>query len=246
MLRKLLIGFLFLIPSTAVFPQLASDTTFLDEAIQNATQRYHRAIGSQAKIYNGSRYPESNASVEEHPFFLSDDWFIGDAFYDGELFSNVPLMYDIVTSNLVTEHLSSGHPIQLITAKLKRFSLAGHNFEKIENESVGGSLPKTDFYDIVYSGQSKVIALHQKIVRERIESGDVVTYFPEKTRHFLFKNGIFFHVKSKTSALKVLKEEKQPLKKFLKSNKIIFSLDREASLIGMAQFYDSLKNEPNP
>lgn len=241
MLRKLLIGLLFLIPSTAVFPQLASDTTFLDEAIQSATQRYHRAIGSQAKIYNGSRYPESNASVEEHPFFLSEDWFIGDAFYDGELFKNVPLMYDIVTSNLVTEHLSSGHPIQLITAKLKRFSLAGHNFEKIENESVGGSLPKTDFYDIVYGGETKVIALHQKIVRERIESGDVVTYFPEKTRYFLFKNGIFFHVNSKASALKVFKDEKQSLKKKLKANKIIFSLDREASLKGMAQSYDSLK-----
>ncbi|MEX2232298.1 MAG: hypothetical protein WD824_09065 [Cyclobacteriaceae bacterium] len=184
MLRKLLISFLFLISSTAVFPQLASHTTFLYEAIQNATQLYQRAIGSQAKIYNGSRYPESDASVEEHPFFLSDDWFMGDAFYDGELFKNVPLMYDIVTSNLVTEHLSSGHPIQLIGAKLKRFSFAGHYFEKIENESVGGSLPKTDFYDILYGGKTKLIALHQKIVRELIESLEVVTYFPEKTRYF--------------------------------------------------------------
>lgn len=246
MLRKLLISFLFAISSTAVFSQLASDTTFLYEAIQNAAQLYQRAIGSQAKIYNGSRYPASDDSVEEHPFFLSDDWLTGEAFYDGELFKNIPLMYDIVRSSLVTEHVSSGHPIQLIGAKLKRFSFAGHYFEKIENKSVGGSLPKTDFYEILYQGKTKVIALHQKIVRELIESRALVTYFPEKTRYFVFKNGIYFQVNSKASAIKILKDEKHALKRFLKANKIVFSLDRESSLKRMAQFYDSLKNEGKP
>lgn len=243
MIRKLFLSFLFLLSFTWVFPQSGKDTTFLSAAIQNSIQLYQQAIGGQAKLYNGSKYLAPEHTVDQHPYFFSVDWIMGDVFYDGEIFENVPLMYDILNGQLITEHYSSGHPIQLIVEKLSHFSIAGHNFEKIENESVGGSLPLTDFYDILYPGETKVIARRQKILREQIVSNVIEASFDEKGRYFIFKNGVFFQVKSKASVLKILEDKKQDLKKFLKKNPIRFSENRELVLKSLAQFYDTLKTK---
>lgn len=235
-------GLLLIFSATTACAQFAEDTTFVNSSIENAVKVYQQQLKSQSKLYNGSKYPLNYESIEgEHPFFSSEDWIMGDVLYDGELFTQVPLMYDIVSSNLITEHFPTGHAIQLVWGKLRHFSIAGHRFEKIENESVGSSLPRTDFYDILYRGPTKVIAQHVKIKRVRIEGLEVQTSFPAKTRYYIFKNGVFFHVQSKASVLKVLKNEKQALKKFLKTNRIFFGFDRESSLKRMAVYYDTLK-----
>ncbi len=238
---KLLICVLFLIQSLSAFPQSGQDTTFLDKAILNSINAYRQAIGAQAKINNGSKYLPPKEALDHHPYFLSEDWITGNVVYDEEHYDNIPLMFDILHSRLVTEHASSGHAIQLIVEKLDQFSIAGHSFEKIDNTSVNGSLPDTDFYDILYSGPTKVIAKRQKILREKIESNEIETLYEERFRYFLFKNGVFFQVKNKSTALKILEDQKQPLKKFLKDNHIIFSADRESALKRMAEFYDNAK-----
>lgn len=243
MKRKLFISFLFLISFTWSFSQKGEDTTFLSAAIQNSIGLYQKAIGGQAKLYNGSKYQAPEHAVDEHPYFFSDDWIMGDVFYDDEWFGNVPLMFDLHSGQLIAEHLSSGHPIRLVNEKLSHFSLAGHTFEKIVNESVGGSLPLTTFYDILYPGETKVIAWYQKFVRDLIESHDIVRTFEARTRYFIFKNGVFFPVKSKASVLKILSDKKKDLKKFLKANRIQFSDNRESAMKKLAGFYDTLRNQ---
>ena len=238
---KSLTSFLFLLPSLTAFPQPIQDTTFLVKAIQNSINAYRQSIGSQAKINNGSKYLPPKETDDHHPYFLSEDWLVGNVVYDEEQFDNVPLMFDILHSRLVTEHSSSGHAIQLIVDKLDQFTIAGHTFEKIDNASVNGSLPNTDFYDILYSGPTRIIAKRQKILREKIESNEIETLYEERFRYFLFKNGVFFQVKNKSTVLKILEDQKQPLKKFLKDNHIIFSADRESALRRMAEFYDNAK-----
>jgi hypothetical protein len=220
--------------------QPEKDTAFLQTAIQNTIQFYQKTIGAQAKLYNGSRYKQPINSEEQHPYFISDDWIMGDVFYDGEIFQNVPLMYDLYNDKLVTEHYSSGNALQLIDEKLHSFEIAGHHFEKIDNQSVGGSLPRSDYYDILYPGTTKVIARRQKFLREQIVSNEIETSYDEKVRYYIFKNGVYFLVNKKGSVLKLLGDKKQPLKKFLKSKQIYFSKDKELALQSMSRFYDSL------
>jgi hypothetical protein len=192
-------------------------------------------------LNNGSKYRASEHSLEQHPYFLSADWITGSVFYDGEGFKDVPLMYDLSIGRLIAEHYPSGNAILLVYEKLKSFSLAGHAFEKIENDSVGNSLPKTDFYDVLYAGESKVVAHRQKFLRKEIESNAINIEYDEKNRYFLFRNGVFFPVKSKKSALKLMGDKKTELRKFLKQNRIPFSTDRELLLKKLAEHYDSLR-----
>jgi len=239
--RKLYFAILFLSFFVSAFPQSREDSTFSSAAIQNTINIYKKAIGAQARLYNGSKYQPPQYSFEEHPFFLSEDWISGDVYYDGEYFQQVPLMYDLYNGHLITEHISSGHSIQLVREKLQSFILAEHHFEKIEQDGKTNSLPQSGFYDVLYGGETKVIVGRQKVKREKIESTTIEMFYDERNRYYILKNGVFFPVKSKSSALKVLGDKKPELKKFLKKQGVSFSRQRELVLKELAGFYDSIK-----
>lgn len=242
MIRVLLISLLFPI-SFSGFTQTGADTTFLQASIQNSLQFYERAVAGQVKLHNGSRYLAPAHTVDQHPYFFSYDWIMGDVFYDGELFTNVPLMYDILNSIVITEHHSNGQPVQLLAEKLDFFSIAGHHFEKIENKYSGSPVPSSGFFDILYPGKTKVIARRQKVLHEKIISQQIEISYDEKTRYFVLKNGHFFQVKSIGSVLKILGDKKQDLKKFLIKNRSSFSANRALAIKSLAQYYDKLNTE---
>ncbi len=225
----------------AAFPQAQTDTAFIALAKANTIQLHQEALGAQARLYNGSKYRDPVMTLEFHPFFISEDWITGSVFYDGEYFQDVSLLYDLLNGVLVTEHYPSGHPIRLVTEKIQYFSMAGHNFRHIENQSVQNSLPRTDFYDILYDGESRVVALRQKFRRDEVSTLEIVVTYDEKNRYFLQRNGVFFPVRSKASVLKLMGDKKQQLRKLLKEHHISFKDDRDLALKSVAKFYDELK-----
>lgn len=221
--------------------QAEGDTAFIATAQTNTRILYNKALAAQSRLYNGGRYVLPKQTFEQHPYFHSEDWITGSLLYDGEYFHDVPLMYDLVNGALITEHFPSGHPIRLVREKLEHFSVADHYFEKIINDSVSGSLPGTGFYDVLYNGESKVVASRSKFLREKIE-GTIVTFtYEEKNRYFVLRNGVFFPVRSKGSVLKLMDDRRQELRKHLKQQKIVFSDNRERALKSLAEHYDTLK-----
>ena len=241
MKHNIVIGLFLLVPSAISIAQPGHDVTFLGDAKQNAFNRHQQALGAQARLYNGSKYRAPQHTLEEHPYFVSEDWVMGDVYYDGEFFENVPLMYDIFQGVLVTEHYPSGHAIQLVYGKLQHFSIAGRDFEKIENETVGNSLPTSGFYEILYPGPTRVVARRQKQKHEEIDANEIERTYNERNRYFVFKNGVYFPVKSKRSVRKLMTDKRQEINQFLKQHKAPFSLDREKMLKMTAEYYDSLK-----
>ena len=134
---------LILLSSTVAFSQAQHDTAFFTAAKAYALAEYERALGTQKRLYNGSRYLAPDHELEEHPYFVSPDWLTGSVFYDGELFTDVPLMYDLYKQMLVVEHSGSGHSLRLLEEKVKHFTIDGHYFERINKDSVANSLPET-------------------------------------------------------------------------------------------------------
>lgn len=240
---KILMALFLLAPCAFSVAQPGQDVSFLAAAKRNAINHYHQALAAQARLYNGSKYRAPEHTLEEHPYFLSEDWIMGSVHYDGDLFENVPLMLDLSQGALVTEHYPSGHPIQLVYGKLQGFSIAGHNFEKIENENVGNSLPTSGFYEVLYAGPTRLVARRQKQEHEQIVSTEIQRSYEERNRYFLFKNGVFFKVKSKRSVRKLLTDKKQEVKRFFKQHKALFYPDREKMLKMTAEYYDSLKGK---
>jgi hypothetical protein len=217
-----------------------ADTGFLKDAISASIAKYNNVIRGQTSLYSGSQYRAPKQTDDlEHPFFESDDWVYGDVVYDKKKYEHVALMYDITSDWLITENYYSAQPIVLTSEKLSRFTLGHHVFVR----ETDPSLTTIGFYELLYGGPSKVLARQHKLIREVIESQRIEVKFDSKTKFYLFKNGVFFSVKSKSSLLKLFEDQKQSLRQFIKKNKLQFRPDPSGSIAQVAAQYDQLKNQ---
>ena len=217
------------------------DTAFVATSRNHVILQHEEVLKAQSRLNNGTRYVAPVNSFEEHPWFASEDWLTGSVYYDGELFDGVALMLDLSRDLLISEHYPSGQPIALISEKVRSFTLAGHFFENIDNASVNNSLPGSGFYEILYPGETRLIARRQKLQKQEIKDLAVEIYYDERSRYFIFKNGVYFPVKGRSTALRVLKDKKPEIKRYLRQANLSFASDREPLLRAIAEFYDTLR-----
>lgn len=239
-MKKRVLPWLFAVSTPLIALAQEKDTAFLHVSIDHTIARYKKAVGVQARLYNGRKYTPPAQDFDQHPYYLSEDWLMGDVFYDGEFFSEVPLMYDLLGGTLITEHISSGQPIELVTEKLNHFTIGGHHFEKLENTPDNG-LPRTGFYDILYDGPTRLVAHREKLQKKEISSNAIEIVYDEKTRYFLYHGTAYTPVKRKASVLKVLEGKKAELKRFARKNRTTFAFNRELLLKKLAAYYDTLE-----
>jgi hypothetical protein len=217
---------------------LIGDTTFIEEAKQNAIKLYEASLKDQQLYLSGGAYVEPPRTDEQHPYFITDEWQIGSIEFDHHLFNNVYLLYDISSDKVLTE--SPVGNILSLTEKLSSFKFDKYHFVRIVNESVGNSLPRTGYYEVLYNGKTRVIARHEKDAQEQIESTQLRFYYSPSNRFFVFKNGKYHSVKSKKSILKLLGEQKHALRSFISRNKIRFRKNQSIALARVAEYYDTI------
>jgi hypothetical protein len=214
------------------------DTSFLALSKKQAIKRYTTAMANQSRLYNGSDYVYYLSKNEEHPYYQVDDWSNGSIVYWGEIYENIPLMYDLSIDHVITEH-NRGNLIKLLSEKVQSFTLVGHTFIRLYPDEKNKI--SEGFYDRLYDGKLKVYGKYGKVYAETLEARTIIPRFDESTRYYIVKDGIFNVVRSKRSALNVLADRKPEIKAFLRKNKLHFKLNREKAIIQMAEYYDTLK-----
>lgn len=234
------------IPNAMRAQTLVSNNTFLDSSVNHAIKVYTETIGGSARLYNGSQYKDYELHDYDtgHPYFYSDDWTIGSIHYDGQYSTNVYLLYNLTLEKVIIENPFDNSKIELIKDKIARFSMAGHDFVKLSADSSSQSAVRSGFYDVLYDGRVKVYAKRSKEIVQKIESGLEKKKFIERNKYFIYKNGSYFPVKSKSSVLRVFNDRKTGLKKQLVKNKMVFKENREFSISRLARFYDESENTP--
>src|SRR5436190_17393466 len=199
--------FLFFLVPAIVFSQVKkSDTAFLTTAQHHTRQLYLTAIGGQAKLYNGIAYQEYVPREDEYPYFGNGDWTLGAISYGGEKFENIPILFDISKDKVIIEHFYNGAKVELVSEKVNEFTINDHTFIRIQKDTAHSI--EGGFYDLLYNGKIKVLAKRKKNLQESVTSGHLEAEFEEVNHYFIYKNGIYFSVKSKGSVLEVLKDQK--------------------------------------
>src|SRR4249920_157235 len=118
-MKKLTIALLILsgIPLSKSFAQKdAEDTGFYQISINQAVGLYYKTIGENAHLYNGSEYMQYivyNPITDRNPFFLSIFMQNGSVFYDGTLYNDAPLTYDVYKDVLVSLRHNWNYRIRL-------------------------------------------------------------------------------------------------------------------------------------
>src|SRR4051794_5907994 len=116
------------IPYAVVSQVLAADSTF-STAGRNALRFYNATLSQQLHIYNGPEYHDYVHTFQQgQPYFMQDQWSKGTVSYDGNLYDDVSILYNIVTDNVVILANNNVSKIELIKDKVAAFSLLGHSF----------------------------------------------------------------------------------------------------------------------
>jgi hypothetical protein len=213
------------------------DTSFLTLAKNNQIKLHTNYIQGQTRLNNGSEYRDYLARNEEHPYFMLDDWQYGTIIYDDERYEDVPMFYDLSRDKLISEHSLNGAKLELISEKVKMFTLAKHTFVRLNADDQKVISP--GFYDVLHDGQTKVYVKREKSLQQKVESNNIIFNFDQKNRVYILKDGVFYPVKNKNAAMDVFKDKKQEIKAFLKQNGAKDKNDREGAIARVAAFYDA-------
>ncbi len=225
----------------------ANKVNYPQAAVENATYLYNKLMAKQMLLYNGSEYIDFDRSIKGNQYFESEDWEEGNIFYDGQLYKQVFLRYDLYDDVVITEHFDRrGYyaKVQLIGEKINYFDLLGHHFIHIEPNSAAVTVLRTGFYDLIFDGQVKVMVRRIKEIQQSTSTTNFREEFRQRNRIYLHKDDLYYSVKSKRSVIKVLKDQKKELRRFARRSHLNFKEDRENSIAKLAAHYQQKNPMP--
>jgi len=228
----------------AICFSFGQDSTFVERSRTNAISFYSNSVRDQSLLFNGVEYKPIPEPYEGHPFFESEYIEEGSISYNGELYQNVPMQYDLVRDEVVIEHYDQKGYVGLVKPhqkKITSFVLLNHTFVHLGSQLTGEDI-RDGFYDLLYDGNVKILAKRKKTISEDLSQQVLKVSFNEKSNYYLFKDNIYHAVKSKGSILKVLKDKRKELNQFANKHKADFNLNREYGLVKLAEYYDQISN----
>ena len=234
-LSYILLVFLF---SQKLAAQPASDSS-INNRISDIVEMYYQSLGDQSPLYNGSEYLEYSYTLQEgHPFFASPVWTKGTLFFDGMMFREVPMLYDIIKDQLVIPDFQQLNKINLPEEKIERFVLSGHTFVRLEPDSLG--VIKTGFYELLHDGRTGLFARRQKKILEKAFDLRINNVVISQNTYYIRKGGKYHVVKNKADVLHVLKDKKKEIQQKLKTDGLKFKERPEQAMLIAVEYYDQL------
>ena len=214
-------------------------------AIARAIGMYHKSMNPESGLYDGSEYPYTAyypvAPADSDPFFINSTFDTGAVFYQGMLYENVPLLFDIIQGDVLVRDPSKLNIIRLHKENVEWFRLHGHTFLRLEKDSSSTHPVKTGFYTPLHRGSTSLYLFPSKQIKESSSaSGGLKTYADENDEYLINKGNDYFKVKDKKSVLRVLGDRRKEIGQFIKKNKLKLRQDPYNNLPKVVAYYDTL------
>jgi hypothetical protein len=216
-----------------------NDSLVESTAYENAVSIYHAYLIPEPGLYRGKRYIEYAFQLAEgHPYFGDGKSHVGSAVYDGILYEDLNIWYDMVRDQVIIPSPFGAYKVFLINSKVDRFTIEDHQFIRLK-DSLNPTAPRNGFYEQLYKGQISLLKKNRKYVREDLELTGVRQYIDSSLSYYIKKGDIYYSVPNKKALSHALKEKNKELRKFIRQNNLSFRRDLENTLIKVAAWYDT-------
>jgi hypothetical protein len=190
-------------------------------------------------LYNGSIWKNLYYMVEEDQFLFSRMFLPGSVTMRGKTFANVGIMYDLYKDEILTP-VSPGGILQLNKEMVDSFSIRFQNkthlFTRMPEDSLEGL---KGYVNVLYRGKTALyLKYNKKINRPKVE-GENDTFY-EIARIYFVKDSKDYLITGKRDLFKVLEEDKEQIKDFIKKNKLLVSKNEPESFIPLIRYYDQI------
>jgi len=192
-------------------------------------------------LYNGRAWRNIYYRVKGDQFLFSSDFLPGSVVIGEKKFRNLHLKYDIYNDELIII-TDRGIIIQLNKEMIDRFNLEYMNqvytFKKLEADSVNSL---SGYFNVLYDGTTSLYVKYKKEIL-LLAVDNKYDMFNQINKIYLQKNGIVEQVNSKRKLLNLIKDQKQKIHGFIKSNKIRISRKNPEGFTPVIEYYDKLTN----
>ena len=218
---------------------------YVDGASGNATLFYGRnqsvMRGNIESMYLRDRdsetLDESGFRVLPKPVPIGESYAVGDIFYDGVLYPGVAMRLDLHRDQLAVTG-PGGISMAGAVVDPDRFGwadLRGYHIIHLPPPAADGDLPG-GYYLQLSDGR------HRVLMKERFELDSGERNFTIRTvRYYVEKDGMFHRVKiSKGSVLRLLRDRRAELNRFVRSRGLMVRRDMERALVEIVGEYERL------
>lgn len=222
-----------------------SDSSSQQNALNNAVALYNTSIGIQAPIYTGPEYYFYDPHIKGNAYYMDINGFAnGSVYYDGTLYNNISVLYDINTDQLVVLFPSRVSKFIAIKERVKSFDFLGGHFINVNADTLAANSGiKSGYYRQLYNGKSEVLGKYSKSIQTTTSNiNGVENYFSFSRDFYIKKNNTYHSVGSKGSVLDLFKDKKKEVRKFISANGLDFRANPEEALVKVATYYDHLSN----
>lgn len=237
-MRELLCIYILFI-TTGLSAQSSADTA--SRSSLRPVSIYYETLGEQSPLFNAREYvPFPGIIHQGHPFYKTTDFVKGTIHYDGMVFDDAMILYDIITDKVLILHYNGVFRVDLPVNKVTEFRLLDHHFIRLFPDST--QVIKEGFYDKLYDGKVTLFVKRVKLFREERTGNDILRVVDEKDAFYIYKQGIYHPVRSKKALLNIFKDQRDEIKRDLKKKGIKFRKNREAAVLRAVQYHDTLSN----
>jgi len=236
----LIVAAVFVCISGVYAQSITPDSAFYTHAAGRAIDLFNTTIADQSEIYNGAVY-EFTPKGPKGSVYLEDKNFCTPSLirYNGTVYKNIPVMYDVFNDEMVAFSPSSVYFI-LRKEKLTDVYLAAHHF--VYMDAANGADINPGYYDVLYDGKTTVLVKLIKTPHKSVTENAVEVSYSDESEIYIKKSGKFIRVDSKGDVINTFADRKKELKQYLSSNKIKFNKDKEESVARLARYYDRITN----
>lgn len=218
-----------------------SDSLNLKKFQDSSLLQYYRQLKANVPIYSGAEYTGHGQSINGHAFFATDIPVEGAIEYDGILYRNIFLRYELVEDAIIIKDYTQNYYIQLNSAKISRFWMGPNEFIRPSYEVPDTKSVDNGFYQILYKGDTWVLAKRTKQLSYKTSEEKVTTQY-KSFQTFYIKNGTeWIPISNNKDIILAYSDKKVEIRKFISENHLRFKKDPDNILIRIAAHYNELK-----
>jgi len=211
------------------------------DAYQFALGLYNNAVKYQELVFTGSEYNAMTGKLTGHPYLIYDNFMEDTIVFDGMVFPNIPLQYDIVHDELIVSYVdqrSYKTAIQLRKDKVNSFIIDRAIFIYVGVGNWNTLAP--GYYNLLYDGETVLLKKIKKKVRKEVDIEGVHISFKEIIDYIIIKQNQPYYITNKKSLFRTLHDKEKELSVFSKEEKLRFKDQKEEDMINLIQYYDQI------
>ncbi|MDH7462379.1 hypothetical protein QEG73_13855 [Chitinophagaceae bacterium 26-R-25] len=241
--RNVLLFFCCFFFFTNTFSQsTAEDSVAYASAIENAKSIYHKALYPEEGLYTGPEYYGYPFRFQEgQPYYYKDQLDTGWIRYEGVLYQNVGLRYDLIRDQLIVIQPKNNARICVINDRVDRFYLFNTTFLYLKTDTSKAAI-SPGIYAVLYEhNDNALLKRNRKTITEELTTNEGILRFINDNSSFAIKKGnTYYSVSGKKEVLRAYADKKKQLQQYMRRNNLDFKRDKDNALTKSVAYYDSL------